>query len=80
MTEYFKIKYLIAALSAAIISASALSSGGQAFADAGDVTEYPEIFTESVYDNIGQITDYAVSSASAAIADGNKVIIISNDE
>ncbi len=80
MTEYFKIKYLIAALSAAIIFVGALSSGSQAFADAGDVTEYPEIFTESVYDNIGQITDYAVSSASAAIADGNKVIIISNDE
>lgn len=80
MTEYFKIKYLVAALSAAIISVGAISSVSQAFADAGDVTEYPEIFTESVYDNIGQITDYAVSSASAAIADGNKVIIISNDE
>lgn len=79
-TEFKKTKYFVAAITAAILCSAALNAGGAAFADAGEQTEYPEIFTESVYDNVGQITDYAVGDGATAIADGNKVIIISDDQ
>lgn len=50
-----------------------------ASADVTEQTAYPEIFTENIYDNLSGISDYAVSSESVGFADGNKIIIVSDD-